>query len=321
MAKGTAPQGVPGKYRTYVVGYRDSSGKQRWQTVGGGITAERRVRDDLRGRKARHEPLAPPPKLRFGEAADRWLAEGVGCVRDERGRWRPGPVNDPRPATQVTYANAIENHLAPKDERGAYLPTRWGDRRLDEVTVTEVVALVKALRAQGLSEWTIAGITGTAGRVFRHAIRHQGWRGENQVALLENGERARISTTPERRIYSPAELQQVLQAAPEPWRTLFALAHATGARLSELLGLTWQDVDLTDPATIRFTHQADRRGNRVELKTDASKATLPLPRSSAAMLLEHRARSPHTGPQAFVFATRKGRPLGQRNVLRALYAA
>jgi integrase len=39
------------------------------------------------------------------------------------------------------------------------------------------------------------------------------------------------------------------------------------------------------------------------------------------MLAEHRARSRHVGDGAFVFATRTGRPLGQRNVLRALYRA
>jgi integrase len=39
------------------------------------------------------------------------------------------------------------------------------------------------------------------------------------------------------------------------------------------------------------------------------------------MLLEHKARSVHSGKRAFVFATASGRPLGQRNVLRALYRA
>jgi integrase len=65
----------------------------------------------------------------------------------------------------------------------------------------------------------------------------------------------------------------------------------------------------------------DRKGQRVELKTAESKATLPLPRSAALMLLEHKARSLHTGPRSYVFSTSTGRPLGQRNVLRALYRA
>jgi hypothetical protein len=77
-----------------------------------------------------------------------------------------------------------------------------------------------------------------------------------------------------------------------------------------------------DAATISFTHQVDRRGVRVELKTEESNAVLLLPRSAAVMKLEHRALSAaQTGPHWFVFATRTGRPLGHRNVLRALYPA
>jgi integrase len=115
-----------------------------------------------------------------------------------------------------------------------------------------------------------------------------------------------------------------LAASWEPWRTIFRLAHDVGARESELLGLWWENVDLRDPstATIQFTHQLDRAGKRVELKTDESKATLPLPRATSRMLLEHKARTPApTGARSLVFATRDGKPLGQRNVMRVLYLA
>ena len=91
---------------------------------------------------------------------------------------------------------------------------------------------------------------------------------------------------------------------------------------SELLGLWWEDLDLRDldAATIRFAFQVDRDGERVALKTEESNARLPLPRSTAVMLLEHKARTPApTTPRSFVLGTRQGRPLGQRNVVRALY--
>jgi integrase len=39
------------------------------------------------------------------------------------------------------------------------------------------------------------------------------------------------------------------------------------------------------------------------------------------MMLEHKARSSHTGARSYVFCTRTGRPISQRNVLRALYRA
>jgi integrase len=38
------------------------------------------------------------------------------------------------------------------------------------------------------------------------------------------------------------------------------------------------------------------------------------------MLVEHRLASPHSGDEAFVLASRSGRPLAQRNVIRALWA-
>jgi integrase len=189
--------------------------------------------------------------------------------------------------------------------------------------VNDAARLVRELRAAGLSEWTISGITKAANRVFKFARRRLGWHGTSPFALLENGERPRTGGTPERRIYSGDELAQTFAAAAEPWATLFRLASIVGARESELLGLWWNDLDLADlgAGTIRFTHQVDRSGARVELKTEEAKAILPLPRSAAFMLLEHKARSTHTGPRSFVFATNSGRPLSQRNVLRALYRA
>ena len=94
----------------FEVGYRDSAGKQRWQTVEGGITVARAARDDVLGRKGRGEQVRPNPGLRFGEAADAWLA---------------GQVAELRPATQAIYRSAVETHLR----------SRWGRRRLDAIDV------------------------------------------------------------------------------------------------------------------------------------------------------------------------------------------
>ncbi len=109
----------------------------------------------------------------------------------------------------------------------------------------------------------------------------------------------------------------------EPFKTLFALAATTGARLSECLGLVWRDLDLADAggAAVSFAYQVDRHGRRQPLKTEESRRTVELPRSLAAMLLAVKARSPHSQEGAFAFATRSGRAVGQRNVLRELRRA
>jgi integrase len=288
-------------YRRYdgrfEVGYRDSTGRQRWTRAFDTITAARAARDDLLGRKARGDRVQPNPRLRFGEAADRWLN---------------GQVVDLRPATQAIYRNAIDNHLRP----------RWGRHRLDAISVDDAANLVRDLRAGGLADNSIVGIIQVANRVFKYAQRRLDWHGVNPISLMERSERPKTSGA-KRRVYQGDELTQTLAAARGQWRLLFTLAAVTGARLSELLGLTWTDLDVGDPteASIAFTHQIDRRGQRAPLKTDSSEGIVVIPHALALMLERHRVRSAYCGPCNFVFATRTGRPLSQRNVCRALKAA
>lgn len=279
----------------FEISWKDANGSQRRRTVQGGITAARRALKAEHTRRDSREPVSDP-RLRFGDVANRWLG---------------GPVASLRPATQAIYRNAVENHLRP----------RWGRKRLDHVRVNDVAALVRELRAAGLSEWTIAGIVKAAYAIYSYAHKREGWRGVNPVTLLGSGERPKPRTT-RKRIYEGGELAQTLRAAQEPYRTLFALAAATGARLSELLGLTWADVTMTDldDAEVRFEYQVDRYGQRAELKTEESRRPVPLAREVAELLVAHRLASPDTTSGAFVFASRSGRPLGQRNVLRALRA-
>jgi integrase len=101
------------------------------------------------------------------------------------------------------------------------------------------------------------------------------------------------------------------------------VAALTGARLSELLALTWANVriDVADDAEIEFAHQVDRHGHLAPTKTDGSARTIPVPPQLARILVEHRHRSSFVANDSFVFATRSGRPFGQRNIGRALRAA
>jgi len=104
---------------------------------------------------------------------------------------------------------------------------------------------------------------------------------------------------------------------------MFTLAALTGARISELCGLTWADVRLDDidDAEVEFGWQVDRKGKRGPTKTDGSARTVPIPRGLATIIARHKLASPDVRPDAYVFATRTARPLSQRNVLRALRLA
>jgi integrase len=124
-------------------------------------------------------------------------------------------------------------------------------------------------------------------------------------------------------IFTPEQIEQTLEASHEPYRTLFTVAALTGARISELCGLTWEDVRLADldDAEVTFGFQVDRPGNRRPTKTDGSARIVPIPTELAHVLVRHKQTARDPRREAFVFATRTGRPLGQRNVARALRIA
>jgi len=282
----------------YEVGFKDATGKQRWRTVDGGITAARAVRDSLLTQRSRGERVSDNGRLRFGDAAARWLG---------------GPVSDLRPATQGCYRNAVEQHLL----------KRFHARRLDAITRDILADLVRELRAEGLAESTIVIVIGVVNRIYRYAARRLGWVGTNPVSLMLSSERPKASQGKRRRIFEGSELEQTIAAAAEPYRTLFTVAALTGARLSELLGLTWRcvRVDELEDAEVEFALQVDRKGRLVATKTDGSARTVPIPPQLARILAAHKRRSSFVAATDFVFCTRTGRAFSQRNIGRALRGA
>jgi integrase len=282
----------------YEVGFKDAAGKQRWRTVEGGITAARALRDELLTRRHHGERAAFDGRLRLTEAAARWLH---------------GPVRDLRHRTQECYRNAVERHLLPG----------LGNRRLDAISPDDLALLVRELREAGLSESSTVIVIGVANRIYRYAARRLGWSGSNPVSLMLPSERPKPSRGKRRRIFEGRELEQTIAAAAEPHRTMFTVAALTGARLSELLALTWSDVrlDHLDDAEVEFNSQIDRYGNRSPTKTDGSARTIPIPNELARMLARHKLESRYSQPTGFVFCTRTGRPFSQRNVIRGLREA
>jgi integrase len=280
------------------VGYRDERGRQRWRTVAGGILAARQIRDDLNARRARGESVAPKAKLRFGDAAAAWLG---------------GPVLDLRDTTQAKYGCMVREHLDP----------RFDQRTLDSLSADDMAKLVRDLRTESKSESTIAVIMSVVGHVYQFAARRLGWTGTIPTSLMLQSERPKVSQTQRRPIFTGEELEQTIAAAHEPFRTLFVVAALTGARISELCGLTWADVRLSDPADaeIEFGFQVDRRGERRPTKTDGSARTVPIPAELAEVLRRHQQAARYTAASDYVFATGTGRPLQQRNVSRALREA
>lgn len=302
MADSAAPRRVRverGIYRrptgVLEVVFTDETGRLRWRTIDGGLLAARTVRHDLLARRARGERMGPKPRINFGDAAEAWL---------------DGPVLDLRESTQSKYRCIVDHHLR----------ARFELRRLDAINAEDLAEFVRELRADGKSEATISATLGVVGQIYKYSIRRLGWLGTIPTALMLRSERPKVSLAKRRPIFVGEQLEQTIAAAHKPFQALFVVAALTGARISELCGLSWADIrvdDLAD-AEVEFGWQVDRRGNRRPTKTVASARTVPIPRELATVLARHRSESRYTSSDDFVFATGTGRPLQQRNVTRAL---
>lgn len=295
-------KGKPGIYvsvnasgqKRYEFTYRDSDGKQRWQTVEGGIRAAERAKADVLARMGRGEKVAPMRKLTFSAAAAAYLKSAESKLR---------------PTTIALYGSAVRNHLNPA----------WETRKLDSIDVNAVAELIESMQKAGKKAWTIRSVLTVASRTFDHASRRLGWAGSNPVKQLDRSERPR-SDQRDRRILDRNELGKLIDAAESPYGLLFALSAGTGMRLGECLGLTWRRVDF-DAGTATITHQLDRSGSLAEPKTERSKRTVELPAPVLSGLRALKLASPRSGPADLVFQSERNEGIDRRSLRRVLTAA
>jgi integrase len=236
------------------------------------------------------------PRLTFAEVATRWLAEFESKVA----------AGERRERTLDLYRSQLHRHLIP----------RLGRRRLVLITPDDVVAVSRELQADGLSPWTVKRILGAVSSVFTYALR-RGYITMHPFHRLERDERPHPLRS-EQRVLNKTELARLVAACPQRYRPLLATGAYTGMRLSELLGLSWQDVDFAG-GVIRVRHQLarGRRGvppHRITPKTRASAREIPLLPQLATVLQQHKRDTRFNAPTDYVFATPIGTPFLHHNV-------
>jgi integrase len=215
--------------------------------------------------------------------------------------WLDGVRGLVRPRTYEAYAYRLERHVLP----------RFGHRRLDEIGVDDILALIGELRESGYSGWSIRSILTPLSRLFSHAVRRDVI-AASPISKLDRSERPAVWKR-EQRVLNPAEIARLLDAAPPRYRTLLATAILTGLRQSELLALRWRDVDFDDEL-IRVRRALDRNRNDVPPKTKHAVRDVVLIPALALALQGHRAASGFQGPEDYVFASAAGTPLHWRNL-------
>lgn len=202
--------------------------------------------------------------MQFDDAVEEFLADLKVSSPGSARAWS-SPLRRAAMPTRPTYgAEHAKRYTDPDDIRAAMERSRrkfvgLGGRDLDSITNPDLKVIVSAIQKEARSR--VNGVQGmgaqenaiTALRVFFKWARAKGHTTATPDEGLDFTKRGKI----ERRAYSIAELgriQGVLDrsADPELARLFLRLALETGARHSEMLVLTYADLDAAD-GTVRLT--------------------------------------------------------------------
>jgi integrase len=207
--------------------------------------------------------------------------------------------------TRRAYAYRIDTFLIPT----------LGNRKLADLEAIDVqramdrIARMPGERTPELS----VGTVDAAYRVLSAAL-NDAWRAGKAP---RNAALGASVPRPDTRVEPPtqAELDRIEAAlADSPYRLPILLLRWTGARVGEVLGLEWQNVNLGEAGTVTFHRQpvGDRTRRGGSLKSRGSRRTIAIPRFLVAELEAH----PQRLGTRLVFSTRTGEHIDGRNVLR-----
>ena len=218
-----------------------------WKSLGPvGRMEARRLRDEFVAAVRLGRVTATPGDRRrrtFSEVADDWLAAQQALV----------DVGEIAPRTLEVYEVSVRRHLKPT----------FGSRSIRSIAPNDLVAWYASQRKSGAAPWSIKGRWVALRCILAHAVRH-GWIEPNPADSLTSRERPKTAAS-RKRFLTEEEMAALLGAASERYRVLIAICLFAGLRISEALGLTWEDVDL-DGGQLRVRYQLNRKGKRVRLK-------------------------------------------------------
>jgi integrase len=244
-------------------------------------------------------------------------------------------INQPDLRTRVTFADLAQHYM--KHELGEQVEAvdpkshttiagykrilknrcldRWGKRNALSVEPLEVELWLKALkRDEGLENLTLDKIRRVMSLVYKHGQRY-GLIPRTQEANPMRFVRCKTTSGYEAMILTPQQAFAGLRKLKEPERTLTLLASATGLRISECLGLQWQDVSFdSSQIHVRRTWTCGAVGVP---KSKASQAPVPLHPLLAESMQEWKNTTPYSQATDWVFPSirRKGSQPRTANML------
>jgi integrase len=286
--RGAAPD------RYWSVRYTDAEGKRRTEgpfpKFKDACAFKAKVTQELEdGTHRRIEPTT------FKEYAEAWPD-----------RYRGRTTTAIRPATRERYRQQVAVAVD-------FLAGRSGRRPLAAITPQDIERYIDHLYLMGHKPKTISRYVTALKAMFSQAVR-EGRIPTNPatgVPLLPT-DPAMIPDADDEaeagvKALSPDEIVALIAALPGHHRLQVSLIARTGLRISEVLGLRWQDLD-REEGVIRV-RQAVVGGKVGKPKTKRSRRSIPVGDDLMRDLLARRLAAKHSADDDLVFGTRSGKPV------------
>jgi integrase len=189
-----------------------------------------------------------------------------------------------------------------------YIEPRWGNHRLGAVRTMEVGEWLHSLPLAPSSKAKLECVLST---LYHHAIRYE-WLTFNPISRVRTSQ-MRLR---DKDVLTPEEFQKLVQQLSVRDRAMVLLIGSTGLRRSEMIALTWSDLNMR---TMEVNVLRSCVRNRIgKTKTDASCRPVPLHPLVLNALLEWRQQSSYAADLDFLFPSvrfKGNKPLSHDSIL------
>ena len=260
-----------GKITSYRGAYVGPDGKRRY--VSGKTKEEARRKKREAEADADRGLVFDAANLKVGEYLDRWLSDSVRDTVRQR--------------TYERYESIVRVHIKPA----------FGRMKLKALTPNHVRALYRQKLDSGLAPRTVNYIHVTLHKALSQAV------SDGLVPRNVASVKAPRPEKPEIKPLSPEQARKLIATARDAgdrYEALYVLALHCGLREGELLGLRWDDVDLSgDTATlqVRRTLSETRTGHKFEKPKNGKGRSLRCSQKATEALRSHRTRQNEERPR------------------------
>ena len=241
-----------------------------------------------RAARREHDRIMQQVNRRRGSVAPAYRGQ---TFTDAVNLWRQAIAPNLSPATVRARESGLRLYVLP----------RFGTSAPHAIGVQELQQFATELRRK-VSRKTVINLLSSVFAVFNYAARCEIRVPTVGFKDLELGSEQAVIVP----FFTREQATQIINAAKEPYKTLFAVAWSTGLRAGELLALTVGDLDF-DRKTIRANKSADDQTREVrQPKTKNSIATLPMPSALEPVLRNFLTHHYKPNPAGILFTNRQG---------------